>query len=49
MALVIMIANRKDIMGSFVNSRARSILGWVIVLVMALAGIALIFSLATGQ
>lgn len=49
MALIIMIANRKDIMGQFVNSRASNILGWAIVLIMTLAGVALIFNLATGQ
>jgi Mn2+/Fe2+ NRAMP family transporter len=40
---------RKDIMGQFVNSRASDILGWMIVLIMALSGVALIFSLANGQ
>ncbi len=49
MALVIMIANRKDIMGQFINSRASNVLGWVIVLIMTLAGMALIVNLATGQ
>lgn len=29
MALVIMIANRKDVMGRFVNSRANNVLGWI--------------------
>ena len=47
MVLVVMIASRKDIMGQFVNSRTSNILGWVIVLIMALAGIALIVNLAT--
>lgn len=49
MALVIVIANRKDVMGQFVNSRASNILGWTITLIMALAGMALIVNLATGQ
>jgi len=49
MALVIMIANRKDIMGQFVNSRASNILGWMIVMIMALAGLTLIVSLAMGR
>lgn len=49
MALVIMIANRKDIMGRFVNSRASNVLGWAIVLIMTLAGVALILNLAMGQ
>jgi len=48
MALVIMIANRKDIMGQFVNSRGSNILGWVIVLIMTLAGLLLIVNLVTG-
>ena len=49
MALVIMIANRKDIMGRFVNSKASNVLGWVIVLIMTLTGVALIVNLASGQ
>jgi len=48
MALVITIANRSDVMGPFVNSRASNVLGWTIVLVMAVAGIALLLNLATG-
>jgi Mn2+/Fe2+ NRAMP family transporter len=48
MALVIMIANRKDIMGRFVNSRVSNVLGWAIVLIMTLAGAALILNLAMG-
>jgi len=49
MALVIMIANKKDVMGRFVNSRASNVLGWVIVFIMTLAGFALIVNLAIGQ
>jgi Mn2+/Fe2+ NRAMP family transporter len=49
MALVIMIANRKDIMGRFVNSKASNVLGWVIVLIMTLAGVALIVNLSAGR
>jgi NRAMP (natural resistance-associated macrophage protein)-like metal ion transporter len=49
MALVIMIANRKDIMGRFVNSRTSNILGWTIVMIMTLAGVTLILNLVTGQ
>ena len=49
MALIIMIANRKDVMGRFVNSRASNVLGWTIVLIMALSGVALIVELAMGQ
>lgn len=49
MVLVIMIANRKDIMGQFVNSRGSNIVGWTITLIMALAGTVLIVNLATGQ
>lgn len=49
MALVIIIANRKDVMGQFVNSKASNVLGWIIVLIMALAGVALIFNLVTGK
>ena len=49
MALVIMIANKKDVMGQFVNSRASNILGWTITLIMALAGVALIVNLGTTK
>lgn len=48
MVLVIMIANREDVMGRFVNSKASNAVGWTIVAVMALAGVALIASLVTG-
>lgn len=49
MALVTRSANREDIMGRFVNSRASNVLGWVIVRVMALTGAALIINLAIGR
>jgi Mn2+/Fe2+ NRAMP family transporter len=49
MALVVMIGNKKDVMGQFVNSRVSNFLGWVIVLIMALVGVALLVSLAKGQ
>jgi Mn2+/Fe2+ NRAMP family transporter len=49
MALVILIANKKDIMGKFVNSRVSNVMGWSIVLIMTLAGMALIVNLLTGQ
>jgi NRAMP (natural resistance-associated macrophage protein)-like metal ion transporter len=47
MVLVIIIANKKDVMGRFVNSRVSNILGWAIVLIMSLAGAAFIFNLLT--
>jgi Mn2+/Fe2+ NRAMP family transporter len=49
MVLVILIANRKDVMGQFVNSRVSNVLGWTITLIMALAGMALLVNLVTGQ
>jgi Mn2+/Fe2+ NRAMP family transporter len=49
MALVIMIANRKDVMGEFVNSRASNIAGWMITVIMALAGVALLVNLSVGH
>jgi NRAMP (natural resistance-associated macrophage protein)-like metal ion transporter len=48
MILVILIANNKNIMGKFVNKRISNIAGWVIVLVMAIAGILLIIDLLKG-
>ena len=48
MALVILIANNKKIMGRFVNKRISNIVGWIIVLVMAIAGILLIIDLFKG-
>lgn len=48
MILIILIANNKKIMGKFVNKRVSQIMGWVIVLVMTLAGLMLIFDLIMG-
>jgi NRAMP (natural resistance-associated macrophage protein)-like metal ion transporter len=48
MALVILTANNQKIMGKFVNKRIANILGWMIVLVMTLAGILLIIDLLKG-
>lgn len=48
MALVIMIGNRKDIMGQFTNSRPSNVLGWTIMLIMTIAGVALIVNLVAG-
>lgn len=45
MALVILIANNKNIMGKFVNKRISNIIGWIIVLTMTIAGILLIIDL----
>lgn len=45
MILVILIANNKQIMGKFVNKRINNIIGWMIVLLMAIAGILLIINL----
>jgi hypothetical protein len=41
--------NRTDFMGWFVNSGTSNILGWMNALIVALAGVALIINLATGQ
>jgi Mn2+/Fe2+ NRAMP family transporter len=49
MAPVIKLANKKDVMGQFVNSRASNVMGWAIFLIMALAGVALIINLAMVQ
>jgi Mn2+/Fe2+ NRAMP family transporter len=49
MVLIVMIANRKDIMGRYVNSRASNVLGWLIVLIMALVGVSLIVNLVTAK
>lgn len=48
MALIILIANNKDIMGKFINNRSSNIVGWMIFLVMAFAGILLIVELFKG-
>lgn len=45
MALIILIANNKEIMGKYVNKRISNIVGWMIVLVMTIAGILLIVDL----
>lgn len=48
MVLIILIANNKKVMGKFVNKRISNIVGGVIVLVMAIAGILLIIDLLKG-
>jgi NRAMP (natural resistance-associated macrophage protein)-like metal ion transporter len=45
MVLVILIANNKNIMGKFVSNKISNILGWIIIIVMAIAGILLIIDL----
>jgi Mn2+/Fe2+ NRAMP family transporter len=46
--LVILTANNKSIMGKHVSTKLANVLGWVIVLVMTLAGIMLILDLLKG-
>jgi NRAMP (natural resistance-associated macrophage protein)-like metal ion transporter len=48
MVLVILTANNKRIMGKHVSTKLANVLGWVIVLVMTLAGIMLILDLLKG-
>jgi len=48
MVLIILIANNKKIMGRHVNKKLSKILGWVIVLVMSIAGILLIVNMIKG-
>jgi len=48
MILVLLTANNKKIMGKFVNKRISNILGWIIVVVMTIAGILLIIDLFSG-
>ena len=48
MALVILIANNENIMGKFINKKISNIIGWMIVLIMALVGIFLIIDLLKG-
>lgn len=49
MALVILIANNKRIMGKFVNKKISNIVGWFITLIMSIAGILLIIELVKGS
>ena len=49
MVLVILIANNKGIMGKYVNKRGSNVLGWIIVSVMAIAGILLIINILKGS
>lgn len=44
MVLILLIGNNKNIMGRFTNSRFSNIAGWMIALIMGVAGIALIGS-----
>jgi len=48
MILVLLTANNKKIMGKFVNKRISNILGWIIVVIMTIAGILLIIDLLSG-
>ena len=48
MALIILIAANNAIMGRFVTRRIGNIVGWAIVLVMAVAGVSLILDLIAG-
>jgi len=48
MALILLIANNKKIMGKYVNKKFSSILGWMITIIMFIAGILLIFDLIKG-
>ena len=48
LALIILIANNNRIMGKFVNNRIDNIAGWIIVVVMAVAGILLIANMLKG-
>jgi len=48
MILVILTANNKKIMGKYVNKKIANVVGWIIVLVMTIAGIMLILDLVKG-
>src|SRR5665647_3536407 len=48
MAIVILTANNKKIMGKYVNKRYANIVGWMIVLIMTIAGILLLIDLLKG-
>ena len=48
MILIILIANNKNIMGKYVNRRLSKIIGWIITIVMSIAGILLIIDLIKG-
>lgn len=48
MVLIILIANNKSIMGKFVNKRFSKIVGWIVTIVMSIAGILLIVDLVKG-
>lgn len=48
MVLIILIANNKSIMGKFVNKRFSKMVGWIVTIVMSIAGILLIVDLVKG-
>ena len=48
LALIILIANNNKIMGKFVNNRIANIAGWIIFVVMAVAGVLLIANMFKG-
>ncbi len=45
MVLILLIANRRDIMGRYVNTHASNVLGWTITAVMAVCAVALLWYL----
>jgi NRAMP (natural resistance-associated macrophage protein)-like metal ion transporter len=49
MVLIMLIANRKDIMGAYANRRFSNILGWMITAIMTIAGLSLLFSMGQSK
>jgi len=48
MAMIVLISNNKDVMGKYVNGTFSNILGWIIIMIMTIAGSLLIYNLTIG-
>jgi len=48
MVMILLVSNNKKIMGSYVNKKISSIIGWVITFIMSVAGIMLIVEIIKG-
>jgi Mn2+/Fe2+ NRAMP family transporter len=49
LVLIMLVANRSDIMGARTNSRATNVIGWLTTFAMSAAAVVLLVNWATGQ
>ncbi len=48
MAMIVLISNNKNVMGKYVNGTFGNILGWIIIMIMTIAGVLLMYDLTIG-